>query len=121
MAKKAKGAQTEPQAGTNGVLPKLKAVYEFMTQSGYKGLYNLGSGKARTWKALVQAIFSALGKPPRIEYIDMPENIRGHYQYFTEAKVDNLLRAGYNAGFTSLEDGVKRYVTQFLDTADCYR
>ena len=51
----------------------------------------------------------------------MPENIRGQYQYFTQAKVDNLLRAGYNAGFTSLEDGVERYVTQFLDTADRYR
>ena len=51
----------------------------------------------------------------------MPEKIRGQYQYFTEAKIDNLRRAGYNAGFTSLEDGVERYVTQFLNTADCYR
>ena len=57
----------------------------------------------------------------KIEYIDMPENIRGQYQYFTQAKVDNLLRAGYNAGFTSLEDGVTRYVKNFLDTADRYR
>ena len=51
----------------------------------------------------------------------MPEKIRGQYQYFTESKVDNLRRAGYNAGFTPLEDGVKRYVTQFLDTTDRYR
>ena len=51
----------------------------------------------------------------------MPENIRGQYQYFTQASVDSLLRAGYNAGFTSLEDGVSRYVTQFLNTADRYR
>ena len=59
--------------------------------------------------------------PPKIEYIDMPEKIRGQYQYFTEAKVESLLRAGYNAGFTSLEDGVKSYVTKFLNTADRYR
>jgi ADP-L-glycero-D-manno-heptose 6-epimerase len=85
------------------------------------GIFNVGTGKARSFRDLITALFRALGLEPRIEYIDMPENIRGQYQYFTEAKVDNLLRAGYNAGFTSLEDGVKRYVTQFLDTADCYR
>ena len=51
----------------------------------------------------------------------MPEAIRGQYQYFTQAEVGNLRRAGYNAGFTSLEEAVKRYVTQFLDTADRYR
>jgi ADP-L-glycero-D-manno-heptose 6-epimerase len=85
------------------------------------GIFNVGTGKARSFRDLISALFRALGLEPRIEYIDMPENIRGQYQYFTEAKVDNLLRAGYNAGFTSLEDGVKRYVTQFLDTADCYR
>jgi ADP-L-glycero-D-manno-heptose 6-epimerase len=51
----------------------------------------------------------------------MPENIRGQYQYFTEANVENLLRAGYNAGFTSLEDGVESYVTKFLNTSDRYR
>ena len=85
------------------------------------GIFNVGTGKARSFRDLISALFRALGLEPRIEYIDMPEKIRGQYQYFTEAKVDNLLRAGYNAGFTSLEDGVKRYVTQFLDTADCYR
>jgi ADP-L-glycero-D-manno-heptose 6-epimerase len=51
----------------------------------------------------------------------MPENIRGQYQYFTQAHVESLLHAGYNAGFTSLEESVRRYVTQFLDTADRYR
>jgi ADP-L-glycero-D-manno-heptose 6-epimerase len=66
-------------------------------------------------------VFRALKLEPKIEYVDMPEKIRGQYQYFTEAKVDRLRRAGYNAGFTSLEDGVTRYVTQFLNTADCYR
>jgi ADP-L-glycero-D-manno-heptose 6-epimerase len=85
------------------------------------GIFNVGTGKARSFRDLISALFRALGLEPKIEYVDMPENIRGQYQYFTEAKVDYLLRAGYNAGFTSLEDGVKRYVTQFLDTADRYR
>ena len=85
------------------------------------GIFNAGTGKARSFRDLVSALFRALGSAPRIEYIDMPQNIRGQYQYFTEAKVDNLLHAGYNAGFTSLEDGVNRYVTQFLNIADRYR
>jgi ADP-L-glycero-D-manno-heptose 6-epimerase len=85
------------------------------------GIFNVGTGKARSFRDLISALFRALGLEPKIEYVDMPEKIRGQYQYFTEAKVDHLLGAGYNAGFTSLEDGVKRYVTQFLDTADRYR
>jgi ADP-L-glycero-D-manno-heptose 6-epimerase len=85
------------------------------------GLFNVGTGKARSFRDLVTAVFRALKLEPKIEYVDMPEKIRGQYQYFTQAKVDHLRRAGYNAGFTSLEDGVTRYVTQFLNTADCYR
>jgi ADP-L-glycero-D-manno-heptose 6-epimerase len=85
------------------------------------GIFNVGTGKARSFRDLISALFRALSLEPKIEYIDMPENIRGQYQYFTEAKVENLRRAGYNTGFTSLEDGVTRYVTRFLDTADCYR
>jgi ADP-L-glycero-D-manno-heptose 6-epimerase len=85
------------------------------------GIFNVGTGKARSFRDLISALFHALGLEPRIEYVDMPENIRGQYQYFTEAKGDRLLGAGYNAGFTSLEDSVNRYVTQFLDAADRYR
>ena len=85
------------------------------------GIFNVGTGKARSFRDLISALFRALGLEPKIEYVDMPENIRGQYQYFTEAKVDHLLGAGYNAGFTSLEDGVKSYVTKFLNTADRYR
>jgi ADP-L-glycero-D-manno-heptose 6-epimerase len=85
------------------------------------GIFNVGTGKARSFRDLISALFRALGLEPRIEYIDMPENIRGQYQYFTQAKVENLLRAGYNAGFASLEDGVGSYVTQFLNTPDRYR
>jgi ADP-L-glycero-D-manno-heptose 6-epimerase len=85
------------------------------------GIFNIGTGKARSFRDMITALFAALGLAPKIEYIDMPEAIRGQYQYFTEAEVANLRHAGYNAGFLSLEDGVKRYVTQFLDTADRYR
>ena len=85
------------------------------------GIFNVGTGKARSFKDLITALFGALGSAPRIEYVDMPENIRGQYQYFTQAHVESLLHAGYNAGFTSLEESVRRYATQFLDTADRYR
>jgi ADP-L-glycero-D-manno-heptose 6-epimerase len=85
------------------------------------GIFNVGTGKARSFKDLITALFGVLGSAPRIEYVDMPENIRGQYQYFTQAHVESLLHAGYNAGFTSLEESVRRYVTQFLDTADRYR
>ncbi len=92
-----------------------------METPSVSGIFNVGTGKARSFRDLISSLFRGLGLEPKIEYIDMPENIRGQYQYFTEAKVENLLRAGYNAGFTSLEDGVKSYVTQFLNTSDRYR
>lgn len=85
------------------------------------GLYNVGTGAARSFRDLITAVFSALGRPPDIAYVDMPLAIRDSYQYFTQASVENLRRAGYNGGFTPLEDAVKRYVVDFLDTADRYR
>jgi ADP-L-glycero-D-manno-heptose 6-epimerase len=85
------------------------------------GIFNVGTGQARSFRDLIVSLFRSLGSEPKIEYVDMPESIRGQYQYFTEAKVDNLRRAGYNAGFTSIENGVSRYVNQFLNTADAYR
>ena len=85
------------------------------------GIFNVGTGKARSFKDLIGAMYAALGRAPRIEYIDMPEAIRGSYQYFTQGEVANLQRAGYNAGFTPLEEGVRRYVTQYLDREDRYR
>ena len=66
-------------------------------------------------------MYAAMGRPPDIEYVDMPDEIREQYQYFTHAEVANLQRAGYNAGFAPLEDSVRRYVTQFLDREDRYR
>ena len=85
------------------------------------GLFNVGTGKARSFRAMIDAMYIAMNMPSRIEYVDMPHSIRGQYQYFTQANVGRLRAAGYNAGFLSLEDGVGRYVTQFLDRQDRYR
>jgi ADP-L-glycero-D-manno-heptose 6-epimerase len=84
------------------------------------GLFNLGTGKARTFKDLATAVFTALGKPPAISYFEMPDHIRPKYQYFTEAKMDKLKAAGYTKPFTSLEDGVKDYVQHYLAKEDPY-
>ena len=65
--------------------------------------------------------YAALGTPANIRYVDMPEKIRGSYQYFTQAEVVRLQRAGYNGGFTALEDSVGTYVRDFLDRADRFR
>jgi ADP-L-glycero-D-manno-heptose 6-epimerase len=89
--------------------------------SAPSGLYNIGSGNARSWKDLAVAVFAALGKPPAIEYVPMPETLRGRYQYWTEAEMSKLRGAGYNAPMTSLEEGVRRYVTEFLVKEDQYR
>ena len=85
------------------------------------GIFNVGTGQARSFRDLIVAMFGALGRDPAIDYIDMPPAIRNQYQYFTEAKVENLRRAGYNTGFTPLEEGVNRYVTSFLNQPDRYR
>lgn len=84
------------------------------------GLYNLGTGNARTFNAMAEAIFAAIGKKPNINYIDMPESLILNYQYFTEAKMDKLRAAGYTKEFTSLEDGVKDYVANYLSQPDPY-
>jgi ADP-L-glycero-D-manno-heptose 6-epimerase len=78
------------------------------------GLYNLGTGKARSFNDLVQPIFKTLQIPVRIEYIDMPEDIRDSYQYFTEADMQKLRAAGYDRPFLSVEEGVSSYVKGFL-------
>jgi ADP-L-glycero-D-manno-heptose 6-epimerase len=85
------------------------------------GLFNVGTGKARSFKDLMLAAYAALGTSPNIQYIDMPEAIRGSYQYFTQGEVDRLCSAGYNGGFTALEDAVALYVKGYLDRADRYR
>ena len=85
------------------------------------GLFNLGTGKARSFEELAHALYAALGQPPRLEYIDTPPAIRAHYQYFTEARMARLREAGYARAFTSLEEGVREYVQRYLSQPDPYR
>lgn len=79
------------------------------------GIYNLGSGKGRTFLDLVNATFSAMGREPQIDFIDTPEDIRDTYQYFTEADLSKLRDSGYATEFTTLENGIKEYVGNYLD------
>ncbi|HJN59861.1 MAG TPA: ADP-glyceromanno-heptose 6-epimerase, partial [Alphaproteobacteria bacterium] len=85
------------------------------------GLYNVGTGRARSFDDLAKALFAALERAPEIEYIDMPEAIRERYQYFTEARMARLRGAGYEQPFTSLEIGVDSYVRDYLMHPDPYR
>jgi ADP-L-glycero-D-manno-heptose 6-epimerase len=85
------------------------------------GLFNVGTGTARSFKDLMLSAYAALGAAPNIQYIDMPESIRGSYQYFTQSDGSRLRAAGYNGGFTRLEDAVGGYVKGFLDSADRFR
>ena len=87
----------------------VEIMYYFFTSPDKTGIFNLGSGKARTWNDLARAMFSSLEKPPRIEYIDMPEAIREKYQYFTEAKMNKLKQAGCSYSFRTLESAISDY------------
>lgn len=84
------------------------------------GVFNVGTGKARTWNDLVRAVFAAMDREPVIDYIDMPEQLRGKYQYFTQATMEKLAQAGCPVHFTSLEDGVADYVRNYLAAEDSY-
>jgi ADP-L-glycero-D-manno-heptose 6-epimerase len=97
-----------------------KVCYWLMNNTVQSGLYNLGTGKARSFEDLAKATFAAMGKAPVIEYIDMPEDIRDKYQYFTEASMSKLQNAGYSANFYSLEEGVSDYVKNYLLPASYY-
>lgn len=78
------------------------------------GLFNCGTGQARTWIDLAHALFAAANIPPKIDFIEMPEAIRGKYQYYTQAQMGKLRDAGYVAPFLSIEEGVRRYVQDYL-------
>ena len=97
-------------------------VVSWMLDNNFEsGIYNLGTGRARSWNDLAAAIFAALDLDPKIEYIEMPEELRGLYQYFTEAGMEKLKAAGCPVNFRSLEDGVGDYVKTFLAAEDQYR
>lgn len=82
------------------------------------GIYNLGSGQARSFNDLIRAVFSAMGLPAQIRYIDMPQDLRDTYQYYTEASMEKLRSAGYSEPFFSLEQGVSDYVQGYLMQPD---
>lgn len=91
------------------------SVIEFLMEGTAKsGIYNLGSGKARTFLDLAKNTFYALNKEPNISFIDTPEDIRDKYQYFTEANMQKLINQGYSKPFHTLEEGVKDYVQGYL-------
>lgn len=98
----------------------VKVVAWLLANPQVNGLFNVGTGKARSFEDLANATFKAVGKPPVISYIEMPENIRSKYQYYTEADMARLRAAGYNEPFASLEDGVKDYVQNYLLQEDPY-
>jgi ADP-L-glycero-D-manno-heptose 6-epimerase len=85
-------------------------------EANKNGLYNLGTGKARTFNELLTAVFNSMQLPVHIEYIDTPADIRDKYQYFTEANMRKLQIAGYSDSFYSVEAGVHDYVSNYLST-----
>ncbi|MCF8340803.1 MAG: ADP-glyceromanno-heptose 6-epimerase [Chitinophagaceae bacterium] len=98
----------------------LKVAVWLMENQPFSGLYNLGTGIARSFEDLVKATFAALDLEPNIEFIDMPEDIRDKYQYFTEANMSKLKAVGYKDDFYSLENGVDDYVRNFLSEHKYY-
>ncbi|MBI3251801.1 MAG: ADP-glyceromanno-heptose 6-epimerase [Candidatus Omnitrophica bacterium] len=92
----------------------LDAMLWFYDHPGVKGIYNLGSGRAQTWNELAAAIFKSLGKKPSVEYIEMPDDIKGQYQYFTEADLTKFRKAGCPTRFQKLDEGVGDYVRNYL-------
>jgi len=92
-----------------------------LSRPDVNGVFNLGTGQARSFEDLARAVFSALGRPAQVTYIDMPGAIRPNYQYFTEASMQRLRDAGYTRPFTSLADGVRDYVGSYLSQSDRYR
>jgi ADP-L-glycero-D-manno-heptose 6-epimerase len=92
-----------------------------LDQPAVSGLFNVGSGRARSFLDIANAIFAALGREPRIDFVDMPEGLRDRYQYFTKARMDRLREAGYRREFTGLEEGVADYVLNYLTQSDPYR
>jgi ADP-L-glycero-D-manno-heptose 6-epimerase len=93
----------------------------FMDATRANGIFNVGTGKAESFRDMIVAMFKALGRAPDIAYVDMPENIRDQYQYFTQSSIGNLRRAGYDTVFTPLETAVDRYVNGYLACTDRYR
>jgi len=97
-----------------------EVMFFFLEHPELRGIFNVGSGKARSFKDLIEAVFKALKKPPQINYIPMPENLKGQYQYYTQADLTNLRAAGCPVPFRSLEDSVADYVLNHLSKPNPY-
>ena len=93
----------------------------FLEHPEISGIFNVGTGQARTYADLLRAVYAAMDEKPEMDFIDLPADIKGKYQYFTQADVQKLRNAGYTKPFTSLEEGVAKYVKDYLNTADIYR
>ncbi len=92
----------------------------FMENQKSRGIFNVGTGKARSYIDLTTSVFNSLRLAPKISFIDTPIDLRGRYQYFTEADIQKLRYVGYTKPFTELEDGVDKYVGKYLKVAACY-
>ena len=121
-ARQNSSAPTEPgiadgaQARDFIYIDDVVAVLQFLIDAPVlHGLYNLGTGMARSYADLARAVCAANDVAERIEYIDMPAALRGQYQSFTQAPMQKLAQAGYNAPFTTLEDGVRAYIQGLPD------
>lgn len=86
----------------------------FLDKPEVNGVFNIGSGRARSWNDLVKAVFEAMGRPVKVDYVDMPPSIRNQYQYYTQADISKLRRAGYEGNTVELEEGVADYVRNYL-------
>ena len=87
----------------------------FLEHSQHSGLFNVGTGKARSFAQLAQAVFHAMGRKPQIEYVDMPEQLKEKYQYYTQADITKLREVGYQGEFMDVEEGVRDYVQGYLE------
>ncbi len=97
-----------------------EVLWWLLNEEKINGIFNIGSGEARTWNDLAKSVFTALGRVPHITYIDMPENLQGYYQYFTQASVTTLKEAGCPVEFTRLEEAVADYVQTYLTKPNRY-
>jgi ADP-L-glycero-D-manno-heptose 6-epimerase len=98
----------------------VEAMLWLLDAPSVNGLFNLGTGVARSYRDLAIAVCAAAGVAPEVEFVDMPERLRGQYQSFTQAEMGRLRAAGYPGQFTSLEDGIAQYVGGFLSQPDPY-
>ena len=96
----------------------VKVLLWFLKQKDKSGIFNVGTGKARTFNDLVSNVYKNMNKNMNIKYIDMPNEIKNQYQYKTKAEIKNLIDAGYNNNFLSLEEGIKDYVHNHLIVKD---